>query len=204
MGGNFIIESFWQRGANCACVAFIKALLLKYGSKAGLRVSKKGECIEVRLPDGDMLSLTMQEIRDFNKKNELSFRRYKHPDKKKRGERIKFVVQLLFAVLVKNMHFNGYRSRKPGIENAISILTKKGVQTVHFHRYLGLKRGKTHQLSNRNIWRVKKKISALIYNNKHIVVASQGYYDNTGHSEELRMEIPLLLGEKATHCCEII
>ena len=204
MRSNFIIESFWQRGANCACVAFIKALLLQYGLRAGTRTIKKQKGIEARLPDGSVLLLTKKEIITFNKKNEIGFRRYKQQDKKTKAENIRSVVQLLFAVLVKNMHGKGYQSRKPGTDEAITVLTKKGVQTGHFHRYLGSTRVKAQRLTNKNLWRVKKKRSVLIYNDKHIVAASGGYYDNNGHAERIGNEIPLLLGDKATHWCGVM
>jgi hypothetical protein len=203
MVANFVIESFWQRGANCACVAYIKGLLLQYGAGAGLKVKLESRKIVVQLPDKSFLEFTRREIKELNKWNEISFRKYKNEGDKKKSGKIKFIVHVLFAVLVKNLRLRDQLPGRSGIKKAIAILTKKGVDTRNFHRLLGTEKGKVQRLGNRNLWRLKSKKAALLYNTDHIVAVSSGYYDNMGHAELIENKAPQLLGEKATHWFEI-
>ena len=137
MTSRFIIESFWQKGANCAVVAVTKCLLLEYGTRGGLQIKKHGKYTVVTLPDEQVHSFTHKELSHLNALNKIGFKRYK--GKKNQSARsIKSFVRTCFAVLVRNMQLKGYEGKNYTEKAAIRILTKEGVSTGWFHTLLGL------------------------------------------------------------------
>jgi hypothetical protein len=203
MKDRFILKSFWANEANCVSVAYIKAFLIKHGLTGGYRVLKSKKYIKVRLRDGEILSFLPKEISEINTRNTISFRRYKQPHDNKRCKRLKSAVSLLFAILVKNVQLKEYEDRQLTKQDAIGLLTKKGVTTRSFHTLLGVDRTPARKLTVKSFSKLKKKKGILIYNPKHIVACSSGYYDDYGNAIALANEIPLLLEKKATAWFEL-
>lgn len=203
MTTKFIIESFWQKKANCVSVAFMKALLLKNGISCGLKTRKKDRYILVFLKDGKVLSFNKTELRSVNHKNQLSFARYTDERKRKLIERIKANVELCFAVQVRNLQLRGYAGKELTQSGAAKMLTHEGADTTHFHSLMGVKRRSSKLLTAKNFKLIKKKKAVLIFNSRHITICSEGYYEEFGKAIKLGEEIPELLGKKASHWFEV-
>jgi hypothetical protein len=196
MQSRFIIESFWQQKDNCACVAMIKCVLLMYGIYGGFRTRKKGKYTVVTLRDGQSWSFSSRDMDRLNKGNNMGFRRYPPGEKRKKVDKIRKFARLCFAVLVSNMQVRGYRGREYSRKQAIRALTKEGIDTSWFHMLLGLQRTSSRKITKKNIHRCRSLKAALLFNRKHIVALSNGWYDDFGVARKLE-EIPVLLGEKA-------
>jgi len=203
MTSKFIIECFWQKKYNCVAVAFMKALVLRHGVTCGLKTRQSGSYILVMLKNGKVLSFNKTELRSINHKNQISFARHKDPAKKKLAEAIRLHVELSFAVLVRNLQLRGYAGKELTQSDAVSMLTKEGTDTTHFHSLLGLSRKSSRRLTAHNFQIVKQKRNILLFNAKHITICSYGYYEDFGKAVALGEEPPLLLGKKATGWFEI-
>ncbi|HEV7783534.1 MAG TPA: hypothetical protein VGO58_19805 [Chitinophagaceae bacterium] len=199
MNDRFIIESFWQRGANCAAVAFIKALLCRYGLRAGLRVMQMATGKKIIVPGGVTMLLSEREIDHINKKNQISFRRFTAATTAKKQQAVRRTVKMIFAVLVYAMETKGMSRAK-----ALHVLTREGTGTMSLHRWLGIHGTPVRRVTKTSLNRIRKMKAVLLYNAGHIIVASAGYYDNNGHAEKLNGEIPMLLGEPASHWKRVI
>jgi hypothetical protein len=197
MDSRFIIECFWQQKNNCAYVAAIKWLLISRGITGGFRIRKKGKYTVISLPDGQSWSFTSRDLARLNRNNNLGFRRYHAGREKRTIEKVKEFTRLCFAVLVSNMQLRGYEGKEYTRERAIKALTKEGIDTSWFHLLLGLKRVPSKKITLSGLPRIKKMKAILIYNSKHITVASAGLFDDFGKALPVD-RVPVLLGEKAT------
>jgi hypothetical protein len=198
MHDRFVLESFWQKKSNCACVAFIKCLLLDNTLQKAFAISRSGKNLFIALLDGRILVFSENEIRDINRQNALSFKRPRNPQNARQVKKIKQFAETCFAILVRNMQLLGFDGKEYTRQDAIDTLTKEGVSTSYFHKLLGLKRTRTTKLTRRNLQRLKKEKAALLFNDKHITVASGGYYEDFGEAVPVGTEIPVLLGQPAT------
>jgi hypothetical protein len=192
------MESFWQKESNCVCVAFIKYLLLDKQLQRVFTIHRSGMNRFITLQDGKAIALSDREIRDINRQNGLTFRRPRDAASKQHMERIKQFAGLCFALLVRNMQLSGYEGNEYTQQMAIDTLVWKGVQVGQFHRLLGIKRTPATRLSLRNLPELKKAGPVLLYNEKHITLASGSYYEHFGEAVGINDEIPLLLDQPAT------
>lgn len=199
MQERFIIESFWQRGSNCACVAFIKALLLDGQMHRTFFVKRRGQNIFVTLSDRHVLVFTDAEIRKINRGNQVGFKRPRDPVLAASIQKIRSFAELCFAILVRRMQLIGFEGKEYTQQQAIDALVKDGVVTSHFHKLLGVARTKAIGISNKKLSLLRKKEAVLLYNQKHITVASNGWYEDFGRAIQVTDEIPLLQGKPATH-----
>jgi hypothetical protein len=203
MNNNFIIKSFWANGANCVCVAYIKALIIKHGLYAGVTLSKSKKYIRVTLSNAEVLTFLHKDVSEVNRGNKISFRRYKKPSDHSRCEKLKFTVRLLFAILVRNLQLNKYESQELSRPEAVNLLARKGVRTNFFHKLLGVKRTPAQKLSTKSLSMLARKKAVLLYNKKHVVVCSSGYYDDYGEPCLIGDRIPFFFGEKASAWFEL-
>jgi hypothetical protein len=198
MNDRFFMESFWQRGANCAAVAFIKAILCRYGLRGGFRVKKMANGQQITTPGGSTLVIPEKEIDQINRKNQITFRQFTNPRKANTQQVVRRRVKIIFAVIVHAM------MRKMSRAQAIHALTREGVDIRSFRHFLGIRMTPVRRLNKRSLKRIREMEALLLYNAGHIVVASVGYYDNNGHAEKLTDEIPLLIGEPASHWTQLL
>ncbi len=199
MRSKFIIESFWQRHSNCASVAFIKAIMIRYGFRKAFRATRMGNAVVVTLKDGWSVALTSTEIRLLNRRNGILYRRYSGQRNRKAIRRIRSFTELCFAILVRSIQLRGYAGKEYTATEAIDALVHEGVETVHFHNLFGLKRTSAVKITARNLTALKRTKGALLYNKKHIAVAGSGYFEDIGVAVPIGHEIPELLYGKATH-----
>jgi hypothetical protein len=197
MSDRFIMHAFWQKGANCAFVAFIKVGIMKFGARL-FQVSVSKETINITLRNGRRLSFTAEEIKEINKLNQLGFRRGKTDREKQQLIKLRRDVAYCFAILVRQMETRGYQGREYTIATAITALTAEGMQTVYFHSLLGLKRTASVELAEKDMPALRRKRAILLFNVTHIVAASKGYYDSYGRVIKMRNKLPLLLKKQAS------
>jgi len=205
MTDKFILESFWQKKANCATIAIIKAAILKYGLNKVFKVNQKlGTCLVV-LKDKKLLTLTDTEINRINRRNDIVFSRYKNPGKKKQLDKLRKYVRFCFAVIVRNIQLNGYDGKEYTQSAAIHELIREGLNIEHLHSLLGLYRKTTsaHKLVRSHLPILKRKKAVLLYNPDHIVVLSGGYYEDYGTAVPIGNEFPILKGKKARSWYEL-
>jgi hypothetical protein len=199
MDHRFVIESFWQRGANCVCVAFIKALLLDPALKRSFLVQRKNHITFVFLADDRVLVFTDSEIRYINRQNKIAFRRPREKELKQAITGIRSFVELCFAILVRNLQLKGLDGKEFTQSDAIRALTCEGIDIAHFHVLLGVRRSASLSLSLKKIQQLRKMSAVLLFNKKHIVIASAGWYEDFGKAIPLGPGLPLLLKKPATH-----
>ena len=205
MPGKFIIESFWQKAANCVSVVLIKAAILQYGLNRVFNINKKNDHYIITLKNKHLLILSGTEIKRISKQSKLNFRQPRDKNKKKQVGKLKAYVNLCFAVIVRNLQLHGYNGKEYTESKAIEVLTKEGLETDHMHSLLGLSR-KTraaHKLTQSHLHLFKSKKAVLLYSDRHIVVASGGYYDDFGKARKLDETIPTLEGRKANRWFEL-
>lgn len=180
-------------------IVLIKAALIKYGFNDLLKIKKKSDQFLVTLKDGTMLTLTKADINRINRKNRIRFTRYKDKKRQAHLRKLKEQVRFLFAVITRNLHLNGYDGNEYSESSAVKALTREGLKTDHIHALLGLERKtrNVHRLSPKHLKLFKQKKAVLLYSDEHIVVVSNGFYDNYGEAVEIGTEIPVLKGKKA-------
>lgn len=140
MTERFILESFWQKAANCVCIALIKAALLKYGMRSMFYCRRINDHYLVTLRDGTMLVLNDTEIDRINGTNKLMFRRYAEAQQKKWLKRLKAHVHLSFAIMVRQIQLKGFDGMEYTESEAKKLLTAEGMETDHALKLLGLTR----------------------------------------------------------------
>src|SRR5687768_15973031 len=151
MTSRFIIESFWQKKANCVCVAFMKSLLLRHGLHFGYHKRIKGKYLVITLKDGKVISFTKTELRSINNQNDISFARYREKRKQILINKIREQVEITFAIMVRNMQHVDYAGNELTQSASINLLTKQGTDTWHFHSLVGLKRKSYRPLTKKYI-----------------------------------------------------
>jgi hypothetical protein len=205
MTDKFIIESFWQKKANCATVAIIKAAILKYGLNRVFTVRKKLGTYVVILKNKKLLTLTDADINRINRKNDITFSRYRVKSKKEQLNKLRNYARFCFAVIVRNIQLYGFDGKEYTQSAAVHNLLLKGIKTDHLHDLLGLTRRtqKAHRLTERQLPALKNKKGLLLYTHEHIVVASEGYYEDYGKAIVISDDIPLLKGKKAKFWYEL-
>jgi hypothetical protein len=205
MTDRFIIESFWQSKANCVSIALIKAAILKYGLGKVFKQEKRNKQYLVTLKNGELLVLSAADIKRINKGNKIIFSRYKDKKKKKDLDTIKEYVSFCFAIMVRNLHLNGYHGKEYTESTAVKTLSTEGIETDHIHSLLGLYRNKpsAYKLAKKHLTDFKRKSGVLLYSDTHIVVVSNGYYEENGKVVELVEKIPILRGKKANSWFEL-
>jgi hypothetical protein len=197
MSDRFIMRAFWQKGANCAFVAFIKVGIMKFGARLFNATVSKGT-INITLRNGRRISFTAEEIKEINKLNQLGFRRGKTGHEKQQLIKLHRIVSYCFAVLVRQMETRGYEGREYTTASAITALTAEGMQTVYFHSLLGLKRTASVELAENDMPALRKKRAILLFTETHIIAASKGYYDSYGRVIKMRNKLPVLLKKQAS------
>jgi hypothetical protein len=206
MNGRFIIESFWQGSANCVAIVLIKASMLKYGVNKVFKAKKVHGQLLITLKNKKILTLAQEDISRINKKNRIYYSPYKQKKKKAQLSALRKYVELSFAVIVRNIHLYGYNGRKHTEASAIRLLTKEGLETDHIHDLLGLKRKtkSAHKLSLKHLQSFQRKKSVLLYSDKHIVIVSKGYYEQSGELKEIEKDkIPILNKKPAKYWFEL-
>jgi hypothetical protein len=198
------IESFWQTRSNCACVAFMKVMLLKYGLHGGMKLIRKGKYLHITLPDGQTHSFSRSQLKKSNGKNGIQFKKTTSTGKKHLLKKINGWAQLCFAVMVRNVQINGLEGKEYTFDSAIRKLIQAGVNTSRFHVLLGLRRSRSYPITLKRLYLLKKAGPVLIFNDKHIVAAAGGYYDDYGTAVKIKKEIPFLLGKKATSWYRVV
>jgi hypothetical protein len=196
----FIIESFWQRAANCVSIALIKAAIMQYGTRDIFHIKKLAGHLLITLRDGTKLVLEQKEIRRINTFNKISFLRPRDLKTKKIIAKLKEIVWLCFAVMIRNLQLYGYAGKEYTRSAAISLLTCQGIHTDHMHRLLGLKRRKlsVQPIPKKNaLDRFRRRRAVLILSDTHIAVASTGYYEDFGKAIPLGNTPPVLRRRKA-------
>lgn len=205
MTDKFILESFWQKAANCASVALIKAALLRYGLRKSFVARRNNENLIITLQDGRMLLLTEKEIRAINKENKILYSPYRDPVKKRALLKLREFAETAFAIMVRSIQLEGYEGKEHTESSAIRLLTRTGISTSQLHRLLGFSRKSVgaHKLSLKHLSLFKRKKGVLLYSDLHIVVVSKGYYEDFGKAVPLDGKIPLLKGKKAKYWFEL-
>jgi hypothetical protein len=205
MTDRFIMESFWQSQANCASVALIKAAILRYGVNKIFKVEKRLNQLLITLKNGQLMVLSSADINRINRDSRIIFSRYKDQKRKQGLKRLKDDVRLCFAVIVRNLHLNGYDGEEYTESSAIRTLAAEGIQTDHIHSLLGLRRKQpaAYRLSQKHLKDFKRKKGILLYNDAHIVTVSGGFYDDYGKATEIKDQIPVLNGKKAVAWYEL-
>ena len=205
MTKHFILESFWQKGANCTSISLIKAALLTYGIGKVFRVEKRSSYMIVTLKNKRVLVLTPAQVREINTANKIKFRTTHNQVHRKAIQRIREYVELCFAVMVRNMQLYKYNGKEYTQSTAIRQLTAEGMETDHLHELLGLQRktSKAFRLSPKHLGTLRRKTAVLLYSTAHIVVVSKGKYENFGDIMEITNEIPILKKKKARHWFEL-
>jgi hypothetical protein len=112
-------------------------------------------------------------------------------------------VKLCFAIFVHNLQLRGNAGRELTRSATIRLLTKEGIDTKHFHLLFGIRRRPTQRLSLKKLPVLKTKKVAVLYNDRHVAVCSEGYFDDFGTARKIENELPLLMGKKATGWFEI-
>jgi hypothetical protein len=202
---HFIIESFWQSESNCAVIALIKAAMIKYGLHNLFKVQQKNDHFIITLHNGRMLILSKQEIKSLNKKNKIRFSHTTDPKKKQHIQQIRGYVHLCFAIIVRSLQLLGYDGKEFTQSAALYELTLNGMKTDHLHDLLGLKRKtrSAHELAQKHLILFKRKKAVLLYSEVHIVVVTEGYYDNYGTAVQIKDTAPLLKGKPAKFWYEL-
>jgi hypothetical protein len=205
MTDRFIMESFWQSQANCASVALIKAAILRYGVNKIFKVEKRLNQLLITLKNGQLMVLSSADINRINRDSRIIFSRYKDQKRKQGLKQLKDDVRLCFAVMVRNLHLNGYDGEEYTESSAIRTLAAEGIQTDHIHSLLGLSRKQpaAYRLSQKHLEDFKRKKGILLYNDAHIVTVSGGFYDDYGKATEIKDQIPVLNGKKAVAWYEL-
>lgn len=199
MRGRFVIESFAQRENNCVLVVLVKAALLQYGISRVFRRRSFGDYLVIQLRNGHVLTIHPREISRLSRRARIRFRRARSHTDRVALQRVREFVYLCFTVMVKNITSFGFNGKTFTEAAAIRLLTKEGMNTQHIHELLGLRRKKpaAHALSLADLRRLRRKKSVLLYSDRHIVLASQGWYDNYGKAEKLGPGIPSLERRRA-------
>jgi hypothetical protein len=191
------MEAFWQKGHNCAFVAFVKVGLMTFGIKEAIAVEKQEDLFIIRLRNGRKWKITRQEVKELNKLNRTGFQRGKNDKQKKQLSRLKELVEIFYAVIIKHMVQRGYLGKKFSVETASAALNDEGMKTTYFHSLPGWKRTPSHDLQEKDLAGLKKKKHILLFSERHIVAASKGYYDRYGKVIKMNNHLPYLLKEKA-------
>jgi hypothetical protein len=199
MTSRFLIESFWQNGANCVSVVLIKAAILRYGMNGIFKTERRRNNFIITLKDERILTLNDTAIQRINRKNKIAFRRLRDKKRKADINKLKKLVSLCFAVIVRNVHIHGYNGVEHTESSAIKELTKEGVETDHMHSLLGLSRKSSpaKKLSIKHLISFKRKKAVLLFSTNHIVVVSRGYYEDFGYAVKIKNKIPIFRGKKA-------
>ena len=159
----------------------------------------------ITLRDKRILVLSEPDIKEINHYNGINFRRYRDPSKKKNLQKLLEYVHLCFAVIVRNIQVHGYDGKEYTQSAAIKLLTREGMKVDRLHTLLGLDRKtpSANFISLKHLPVIRKKRAVLLYSDRHIVVASGGFYENFGEIIQLNNEIPSLKGRKASHWFEL-
>lgn len=205
MTGLFLIESFWQKAANCASIVMIKAAILRYGIGRVFKKQRRSNQWLITLKDGSLVVLSDTAIRRINKKNKISFTHYSDKTKQAELRRLRTYAELCFAVMVRYLQLYGYEGREFTESSAIQTLTREGINTDHIHLMLGLKRktSKAQKLFPSHLSLLRSKKSVLLYSDVHITLASQGFYEDFGTAMPITDTIPILKSRKARHWFEL-
>src|SRR5688572_12009066 len=205
MTNKFILESFWQKAANCASIALIKAAVLRYGLRRSFQVRRRNENLIITLQDRRMLVLTEKEIRAINRENKILYSPYRDPSKKRALIKLREFAETAFAIMVRSIQLEGYEGKEHTQSSAIRLLTRTGISTAQLHRLLGFSRKSVaaHKLAQKHLSLFNRKNGVLLYSDLHIVVVSKGYYEDFGKAITLEGKIPLLKGKKAKYWFEL-
>jgi len=197
MTSKFVIESFWQQGANCVVLAYSKAMLLTYGLQNSFKKRKIGKGNLVILRDESSLFLSRKEIQKSNIGNRIYFRKYSNRKKARDIRKIKEFVELVFAILVQRLQLIGYNGKEFTRTHSKKALTKEGMTTERFHELIGIKKKPVHKLLKKDIQKIIRKKAVLLYHNNHIVCASRGRFNEDTGTAMITDKIPVLHGRKA-------
>ena len=197
MTSKFIIESFWQQGANCVVLAYSKAMLLTYGLRNSFKKRKIGKGNLIILRDKTSLFLSRREIQKLNIGNQIYFWKYSNRKKAKDIRKIKEFVELVFAILVQRLQLIGYNGKEFTRSHSKKALTKEGMTTEKFHELIGIKKKPSHKLLKKDLKKIIQKKAVLLYNNNHIVCVSHGYFNEDTGTALITDKIPMLRGRKA-------
>jgi hypothetical protein len=195
-----LIEAFEQRASNCACIAFIKAMLLQFGMRRSFSISKKKKYLVIRLRNQEKVLLSVGDIARVNKKNLIRFHRTLSAAKLKK---LKTFVETSFAILVRQMQLKGFSGKQYTEDKAIKVLTKKGIDTAYFHELIGIRRTPSQRLTLKSFRSLEKKKAVFLLNDRHISICSRGWYEDFGIAKRLDKEIPVLLHRKIKYWYEI-
>ena len=197
MTSKFVIESFWQQGANCVVLAYSKAMLLTYGLQNSFKKRKIGKGNLVILRDKSSLFLSRKEIQKSNIGNRIYFRKYSNRKKARDIRKIKEFVELVFAILVQRLQLIGYNGKEFTRTHSKKALTNEGMTTERFHELIGIKKKPVHKFLKKDIQKIIRKKAVLLYHNNHIVCASHGRFNEDTGTAMITDKIPVLRGRKA-------
>jgi hypothetical protein len=205
MTGPFIIESFWQKAANCVSIVLIKAAILRYGLNHVFKKERRSDQWLITLKDKSLITLSDMAIRRINKKNKIAFTYYKDKSNQAQVRKLRDYAELCFAVMVRYLQLYGYEGREFTESSAIQTLTREGINTDHVHLLLGLKRktAAAHKLTVAQLPLLRRKKAILLYSDVHITLASDGYFEEFGKAVPISNDIPVLKARKAKYWFEL-
>jgi hypothetical protein len=107
--------------------------------------------------------------------------------------------------MVRNIQIYGWKGKEFTGSKAIHMLTKEGMETSGLHLLLGLSLKNNHiqRFTKRHLTSLARKRSALLYSANHVVVVSDGYYDDYGKAIRLGDTIPILENAPARSWLEL-
>jgi|GEM_PF-1893012 len=209
---DFIMESFWQnpQSYNCAAVAMIKVAILHFGVGEVFSYKKRNGIYTIRLRDKKQLRISEVEVKRLNHGTAIMYSRFRNKEKAKQLKELRECVELCFAVMVVFLEVYGFSRRQYSRAEAKEYLLcgygeDDPFNTDHLYRFLGLRKASSiiKDLRKKDLKKLKRRKACMLYNARHVVAVSDGYYDDYGSREPINNSIPILYGERAAWWYEI-